>query len=302
MPIPLPPGFNARGIARGSDGNMWVGNFSTPGSVARVTPGGTVTNFPVPAGSPIDVIGGSDGNIWYGGQGTSVGRVTPAGAAKAFVSKGVDPFGVTLGPDKAVWFAEFQAGAIGRVDPAGVTSHVTGLTAGAGPRYVARGPGNTVWFTEDTGNRVGRVTGIEVGGAGGGGGGVGDKVKPKLSGLRLSANRVRRGKRITIRYRLSERATVTLSVQRLRAGRKLRGRCVKPNGPKPDGKRCTRFVAAGRPLTYRNQPAGKRRIRFTRRLKPGAYRLTLRARDAAGNRSAALRARVRVVAPGIGRP
>ena len=98
LPIPLPMGVNARGIARGADGNMWVADFSTPGGVVRVTTGGVATRFPVPTGSPIDVIAGSDGNIWYAGQGTAVGKVTPGGVATPYVAKGVDPFGIALGP------------------------------------------------------------------------------------------------------------------------------------------------------------------------------------------------------------
>jgi virginiamycin B lyase len=284
-PIPLPIGFNARGIAKGADGNMWVGNFSTPGSVARITPGGTVTNFPVPAGSPIDLIAGSDGNIWYAGQGTSVGKVTPGGTATAFTSKGVDPFGITVGPDKAIWFAEFQANAVGRVDRAGVTSHVTGMTAGAGPRYVSAGPGGTIWFTEETGNRVGRVTGIPLPGAGGGGAGTKDTVKPKLGTVRLSTVRPRSGGTITIRYRLSEAATVTLVFRRALPGRKAGRRCVKPKRSNRGRKRCTRYVVVKPKLIFANQPAGPGTIRFTTRVKPGKYRLSLGARDAAGNRA-----------------
>jgi virginiamycin B lyase len=313
-PILLPMGFNARGITRGPDGNMWVGGF-TSNSVARITTGATpaldpAAGFPVPAGTPIDVIGGSDGNIWYAGQGTTVGRVTPSGTATAFTSKGVDPFGLTLGPDGAVWFAEFQANAVGRVDAAGNTSHVTGMTAGAGPRYVATGPGNTVWFTEETGNRVGRVVGIDIpgGGGGGGGGGGNDTTRPQLSRLSVSAKRFRIGSGratasavatgTTIRYRLSEASTVTLSFERVRPGRRVRGRCVKPTRRNRTRKRCTRHVTVKPGLTFGDQAAGQRRIRFEGRLsrrkvlKPGVYRLTLRARDTAGLRSAPLRTRV----------
>lgn len=289
-PIPLGVGFNPRGIARGADGNMWVANFSTPGSVARITSGGTVTNFPVPAGSPIDVIGGSDGNIWYAGQGTTVGKITPGGTATAFTSKGVDPFGIAVGPDGAVWFAEFQANAVGRVDAAGTTSHVTGMTAGAGPRYVSAGPGGTVWFTEETGNRVGRVTGIPVAGGGGGK----DTVKPSLGNVRLSTVRPRRGGTITIRYRLSEAATVKLVFKRALAGRKAGNRCVKPKLSNRRRKRCTRYVVVKPTLTFANQPAGRGTIRFTPRVKPGVYRLTLGARDSAGNRAKRFAVRVTV--------
>jgi virginiamycin B lyase len=307
-PILLPVGFNARGIALGPDGNMWVGGFSA-NSVARITTGATPTldpalGFPVPAGTPIDVIGGSDGNVWYAGQGTTVGRIAPDGTATAFTSKGVDPFGLTVGPDGAVWFAEFQADAVGRVDAAGNTTHVTGMTAGAGPRYVASGPNNTVWFTEETGNRVGRVTGIEVpggGGGGGGGGGATDTVKPAIRAMRLSARRFRLGTGLTIRYTLSEAARVTLSFERVLRGRKVGRRCVRPTRRNAGRKRCRRHVAVRPALSFPNQAAGRRRIRFEGRLsrrktlEPGAYRLSLRARDAAGNSSARVSAQVVVL-------
>jgi virginiamycin B lyase len=315
-PILLPPGFNARGITLGPDGNMWVGNFSTPGSVARITTG-TIpaldppAGFPVPAGSPIDLIGGSDGNVWYAGQGTTVGKIAPDGTATAFTSKGVDPFGVTLGPDGAVWFAEFQANAVGRVGTDGTTTEVSGMTAGAGPRYVATGPDNTIWFTEETGNRVGRVTGIDLGGGGGGTPPPTDIIKPRLGTLKLSAKRFRIGTKLasasavrtgtTIRYTLSEAATVTLSFERVSAGRKVGKRCVKPRRGNRKRKRCTRYAAVKPALSFANQAAGARRIRFEGRLsrrktlKPGLYRLTLRARDAAGNGSAGVKARVTVL-------
>ena len=309
-PIALPVGTNPRGIALGPDGDMWVGDFNTP-RVIRITTGvvpavDPLAGFPVPAGTPIDVIGGADGNIWYAGQGTTVGKVTPTGTATAYVSKGVDPFGLTLGPDGAVWFAEFQGNAVGRVGTNGVTSHVTGMTAGAGPRYVAKGPNNTVWFTEETGNRVGRVTGIEVGGGGGGGPGGGgtDKVKPAVTRLKLSAKRFRLGgKGITIRYTLSEAARVTLSFERVTSGRKVGGRCVKRTRRNRSRRRCTRYAAVTPVLSLADQPAGPRTIAFKgrlsrrKRLSPGVYRLTLQARDTAGNRSKRLSARVAVLAP-----
>jgi hypothetical protein len=286
-PIPLGMGVNPRGIARGADGNMWVADFG--GGVVRVTPAGTATRFAVPVGVPIDVIAGGDGNIWYAGQGTAVGKVTPAGVVTPFVAKGVDPFGIALGPDGAVWYAEFQGQAVGRVDKAGVTSHVTGMSGTAGPRYVAPGPGNTIWFTEETGNRVGRVTGIALPGGGGGGGGGGrgggavDTTKPKLSKLKLSSRRVRKGGTIRIRYALSEPGSVTLTV----------GRCVRAKRSK--SRRCVRFKRVKPTVRLANRKAGQNRLAFTARLRPGAYRLSLSARDKAGNRSKQLTTRITVL-------
>ena len=84
-------------------------------------------------------------------------------------------------------------------------------------------------------------------------------------------------------------------------GRKVGKRCVKAKRSNRRRKACKRYAAVKPALTFRNQAAGSRRIHFEGRLsrrktlKPGAYRLTLRARDLAGNRSAPLRARVEVL-------
>jgi hypothetical protein len=84
-------------------------------------------------------------------------------------------------------------------------------------------------------------------------------------------------------------------------GRKVGKRCVKAKRSNRRRKACKRYVAVKPALTFRNQAAGSRRIHFEGRLsrrktlKPGVYRLTLRARDLAGNRSSPLRARVEVL-------
>ena len=313
LPIMLPMGVNARGIALGPDGNMWVADFSTPGGVVRVTTGATptATRFAVPAGSPIDVIGGSDGNVWYAGQGTAVGKVAPDGTATAFTSKGVDPFGVTLGPDGAVWFAEFQANAVGRVGTDGTTSEVTGMTAGAGPRL--RGQRTRQHDLVHGGDREPRRTGDRhrCGRRWRRWWRSSDTTNPVLSTLKLSAKRFRLGSKLpsvaavrtgsTIRYTLSEAATVTLSFERVTRGRKVGKRCVKAKRSNRRRKACKRYAAVKPALSFANQAAGQRSIRFEGRLnrrktlKPGIYRLTLRARDRAGNRSAPLRARITVL-------
>jgi hypothetical protein len=157
--------------------------------------------------------------------------------------------------------------------------------------------------------RVGAAV-VDLPGAGGGGGGQ-DVTKPRLSRLRLSARRFRIGSRLpraaavrtglTIRYRLSEAARVTLSFERVLPGRKVGKRCLKPKRANRRRKRCTRYVAARPVLAFAGQAAGDRRIRFEgrlsrrRTLKPGAYRLTLRARDRARNLSSPLKARVSVL-------
>ena len=166
------------------------------------------------------------------------------------------------------------------------------MTAGAGPRYVATGPGNTIWFTEETGNRVGRVTGIDLGGGGGRRrrrrwGNRQDEAQ--LKALKLSAKRVRVGKTLTIRYTLSEPATVTLSLERV-----LRG---------PQGRQALREGRSAPTGPASAAPATRARSRRSRSptsrpgsgdplhaapVKPGAPTASpCSARDTAGNRSSA---------------
>ena len=108
-----------------------------------------------------------------------------------------------------------------------------------------------------------------------GAGGAADLLAPRISGLRAGTLRGRRS--VTLRYTLSEAATVTFRLQR-KAGR----RWVRVRGTLRD---------AGE--------AGANRKRFTgrlagRRLRRGTYRLIATARDATGNTGPAVRATLRV--------
>ena len=97
---------------------------------------------------------------------------------------------------------------------------------------------------------------------------------PRNAGRR----RVPRG--TSLRFRLTEAATVTLSFHRRLAGRRSGSRCVKPTRRNRRAKRCTRHVAVRGKLTRRSV-AGANRVRFSgrigrRALKLGRYRLTAR--------------------------
>jgi virginiamycin B lyase len=285
----------ARNITRGPDHNMWVTCFSS-GTVWRIAPdASSAKEFTLAAGStPWDLIAGKDGNLWVTGQKTDVAKVTPAGVDTHFTSKGVDPFGITRGPDGALWYAEFQGNAVGRVTTAGVTSHFPVPTAASGPRFIAPGPNHTLWFTEQMSNKIGRVSGIEIP----------DKVAPKILSLKVTPRRFRRGSGpprllkapvgTVISFGLSEAATARFAFAKKASGRRVGGRCVKPTKKNRTRARCTRL--AGKGGFSRKATAGKNRLRFggrlskAKRLSPGRYRLTLRATDAAHNRSKPRRA------------
>jgi streptogramin lyase len=284
--IPINGGnFNIRNLAPGPDGNVWVTDFG--GQVARVTPAGVATPFDVTGNAAWDIVTGPEGNLWYTvPDGNRVGKITTAGAFTDYpVTAGGDQFGITVGPDGALWFAQAVANSIGRITTDGQFTEITGLTAGARPEYISPGPSNTLWFTEKDGNRIGRITGIDVPG-----GGQTlpppppppppDITKPNVTGLRLSRTVFRLGGRGTvIRWTQSEDARVTIRFDRRVDGRWRRLR---------------------RKLAFQST-TGSHRLRFRGRfdlrhpLKPGLYRMTLRARDAAGNVSTPDRARFRLL-------
>jgi virginiamycin B lyase len=281
-------GFNLRNLAPGPDGNVWATDFG--GQIGRVTPTGTVTPFDVPGNGAWDILTGPDGNLWYTapeGNDSYVGRITPAGAAgpQYPTTDAGDQLGITVGPDGALWFAQAVANDIGRMTLDGQFTQIGGLTAGARPEYIAPGPANTLWFTEKDGNRIGRITGIEVSG-----GGPPppppppppDITRPDVTRFRVTRKVFRIGGLGTvIRWTQSEDARVTLRFER-RVGR--------------------RFRRVKRRMTFQSS-AGAHRLRFRGRidlkhpLRPGRYRMTLRARDAAGNVSLPDRTRFRLLPP-----
>ena len=130
------------------------------------------------------------------------------------------------------------------------------------------------------------------------------KVAKRIRRTRAHPRRTKRRKSTTISFRLSEPATVTLSFARQRAGRAARrkGRrtCVRPTRRNRRARRCRRYVPAKGTVRIAGQ-AGTNRIVFhgrlskRRSLRRGTYRLTLRARDAAGAQSRRRHARFRLV-------
>jgi hypothetical protein len=101
------------------------------------------------------------------------------------------------------------------------------------------------------------------------------------------------------RWTLNERSEVSFRVYRAKRGRRSGRRCVIPTRRLRRARRCTRYPLFGT-LVRRAVAPGRRSLRFTgrvglRALPPGRYRVTVRARDAAGNVSAGRLLRFTVV-------
>jgi hypothetical protein len=197
----------------------------------------------------------------------------------------------SVGPATAGATVAFDASASSDPDPGDESGFNYSWTFGDGgsasgptPEHVYAQPGDytvILSVTDPHGQGTARTGIVSVataptGGAGTGSGPGGsssaDVVAPVISGLRVAPTRVRLGsalarlvaRRGQIRFRLSEPARVTLRFDSARSGR--RGGVLRVGAHA--GLNTVRF--AGR-LTAR------------RSLLPGAYRLTLLAKDAAGN-------------------
>ena len=89
-------------------------------------------------------------------------------------------------------------------------------------------------------------------------------------------------------YKLSERATTTLTVERKGAGHKRKGKCV--SGRAHHGQKTCPLYTRLKGKIVRDDAAGLTAFRFMGRLNgkqltPGSYRLVASARDGAGNTS-----------------
>ncbi len=78
---------------------------------------GTVTEFPVPGGEPSFITAGPDGALWFTEGTGNIGRITPSGSITEFPIPTASsmPVGITAGPDGNLWFAENSASKIGRI-------------------------------------------------------------------------------------------------------------------------------------------------------------------------------------------
>jgi streptogramin lyase len=148
-------------IASGPDGNLWLTD-SGQAAIARVTPSGASTEFPVPGGGvPETITPGPDGNLWFTESvASALGRITPSGQFSNFPIPNAAT-GITAGPDGNVWFTSFGgASAVYRVTPRGT---VTTFPRPGSPvlESIATGPDGNLWFTEALfpgPNKIARMT------------------------------------------------------------------------------------------------------------------------------------------------
>ena len=305
---PLGAGASARGISRGNDGQLWLADFGLH-RVVSVTTGGALTPYlTAPTGGPMGTAAGPGNQIAFSDpivNPQEVGLITPGGQPQRIVTlDGTgDPTDVVFGNDGAYWFTRFGANGLLRLTPGGQQAALIGFSAAAGPRYLTKGPDNTLWVGLETARKVARVTGVAPGttlppGITTGG----DTTAPVLSSVGVSPKTWRLGTALpsfarrkpavgtTISFRVNEQSTATLTFSRLLPGRRVGRRCLAATRARRKRRRCTLAVTVRPSLSY-TATTGLHRLRFqgrltrTRKLSPGRYRVTITARDAAGNAS-----------------
>jgi len=130
--------------------------------------------------------------------------------------------------------------------------------------------------------------------------GTPDNTAPRISSVKISAKRWKRGSKLpsiartkvgtTISFRLDEAGQVTLGFQKKTKGRRVGRKCRKQTSRNRSKRSCTRFVSAGSIPAFAGK-VGANRVRFqgrltrSRKLGLGTYRVVLSVVDNAANKS-----------------
>jgi hypothetical protein len=113
------------------------------------------------------------------------------------------------------------------------------------------------------------------------------QVRLSTHTLRLARGK-RRATKAQLSLRLSRAATLTVTVEAGREGRRRGSACVVPTHARRKRARCTRYVALSGHQTVQGKTGSVKLTLATRfagrTLKAGSYRLSVIARDSAGNR------------------
>jgi streptogramin lyase len=162
--IDLVSGSTPRGIAVGSDNNIWVTGGSS-NTIARVTPEGVPTAFAltgtVANGNPWGIAAGPDGNLWFTAPDIGlIGRMTTQGVITPFPlpDRSLRPRQIAAGSDRNMWFTE-ASGKIGRISMTGQIDMFDVPWPNSEPRDITPGPvgSNRLYFTDPGADRVAEV-------------------------------------------------------------------------------------------------------------------------------------------------
>lgn len=123
----------------------------------------SIAEFPLPGAnrqSPLGIVAGPDGNIWFADSGNGLGMINPTTHAISEFSDPApaDDIGITAGPDGNLWFTDAGTNAIGTINP---TTHVITKfavpTSNSSPYSITAGPDGNLWFTELGADKIGMI-------------------------------------------------------------------------------------------------------------------------------------------------
>ena len=139
-------------IVEGPDGNIWV-TLENVNGVARITPAGVVTEFPL-ANTSFGIAVGPDDNLWVS---TTIGviKVPPGdpGNPTAYDVGLTNGRGIVAGPDGKMWVAGTdQLVSFGVADPEGSDSSTA--IAGMAPHGMGLGSDGLLWIADGNGRVI----------------------------------------------------------------------------------------------------------------------------------------------------
>ena len=173
-----PPLINSYGVARASDGTLYVSNFSAP-SVVKISPSGipsTLTTGANLLNQPLDIALGPDGQLYVANVGNSaIIKVDPTTGAQSTLASGGSlnsPQGLAFGSDGQLYVANTGASNVLKINPAtGAQSiyasnnalYVAGATYYTAPWGIAFAPDGSLYVCDASPNL--RLVKLAAGGA-----------------------------------------------------------------------------------------------------------------------------------------
>jgi virginiamycin B lyase len=147
--------FNGGGVGASGD-DLWITDFNNLSVWRYDIPTDTLTEFPAPGTTPLDVAVDAGGTVWFADGNGAIGRLDPTTGAVTTTPVPGFPREIAVASDGTVWFTErFTPQGVGRLVPA--TSEVTVFPLDGGPLSLAATASGGMWVTRSTAGNVVRV-------------------------------------------------------------------------------------------------------------------------------------------------
>ena len=113
--------------------------------------------LPDATGVPNQIVAGPDGALWFTQlQADRVGRLTPGGVLTEYPVPGLGPVGITVGPDRALWLTAITSNEIARLTPEGQVTHRYAIPTPASTALrLVTGPDGALWSPSRPATRSG---------------------------------------------------------------------------------------------------------------------------------------------------